>query len=450
MEDEKTIIVGAGLCGSLLGCYLAGHGRETFTFEKRGDLRKSEAERGRSINLALSARGIKALGLAGINEEIRAVSIPMPARGIHMPDGSFQLYPYSGRSGEYINSISRTDLNALLMDRYEQLSGTKIQFKTSCESVNFEANEISLKSTDTGQYSTTKYANLFGTDGAASAIRTALYSRHYASYYYQQDFLDYGYKELILPAGSKEVFKLEKNALHIWPRGHFMMIALPNLDGSFTVTLFLPLQGKDSFDEIDKSTGIKSYFDSHFKGIAPLFDDLDEQYSHNPIGMLGTIKCFPWSDGRGAMILGDAAHAIVPFYGQGMNAAFEDIFVLSQLINSDVEISPSIMDKLQNLRKPNTDAIADLAIDNFYEMRDKTGDALFQMKRNVETRLEKNFPRYYSKYSLVTFRDDIPYEEAMKRGRKQDEWLMNFLQTHTEVKDSDLASVAAELDQLKY
>lgn len=440
-ENKKVLIVGAGLCGSLLGCYLVKRGYEVEMYEKRNDLRLTTEERGRSINLALSSRGIRALEGAGIGQILKNICIPMYNRAIHVPGSDIGLFPYSGRQGEYINSISRSQLNEVLLDSFDQSGGRHVHFRAACTNINFESHLAYFDELDKGTITQVKYDYLFGTDGAASAVRHALYKRPIMSYSYQQDFLNYGYKELILPAGSGNSFQIEKNALHIWPRGHFMMIALPNLDGSFTVTLFLPLHGSDSFDEIDSNIGIEAYFEKYFKDIQPLFDDLEEQYAVNPIGMLGTIKCQPWTDGKNAIILGDAAHAIVPFYGQGMNAAFEDVRVLGDLLDDCGQMDDAFFNRLQSERRINTDAIADLAIDNFYEMRDRTGDLIFQAKRRLETRLEKNFPDYYSKYSLVTFRNDVPYHEAMVTGRKQDEWLMDYCAMHPEPGDSELKDI---------
>lgn len=440
-KSEKVVIVGAGLCGSLLGCYLVNRGFSVEIFEKRADLRKADAERGRSINLALSARGIRALDKAGIGRAVKNISIPMYGRAIHMPDRNVGIYPYSGRPGEYINSISRSQLNEVLLDKFEAIGGQHLHFRKSCSGVDFINKTVNFHDNVTDGMISVGYDYLFGTDGAASKVRQELFSIPYFSHSFQQEFLDYGYKELILPAGQNGDFLIEKNALHIWPRGHFMMIALPNLDGSFTVTLFLPLFGKDSFDEIDAGLGIAEYFKKYFGDLYPMFPDLEDQYLSNPIGKLGTIKCYPWTDGNSAFILGDAAHAIVPFYGQGMNAAFEDVRILDDKLELTGGIGPDFYKLLQESRKRNTDAIADLAIDNFYEMRDKTGDSVFQAKRGLETRLEKNFPEYYSKYSMVTFRDDLPYLDAMNQGRKQDEWLMKYCSNSPEIPDSELVNI---------
>ena len=424
---SKIVIAGGGLCGALAGAYLASNGYEIEVLERRTDLRLGTAETGRSINLALSARGIKALGLIGLDEELKLISIPMPVRALHQKDGTIYYVPYSGRSGEYINSISRTGLNALLLEKLSEFKNVKISFEAACTQVDFKNKFVGYSSN--GGHHSTSYDFLMGTDGAASVVRKNLYEQPFFSHTFQQEFLDYGYKELHIDPLKDGGFAIEKNALHIWPRGHLMMIALPNLDGSFTLTLFLPMKGEDSFETIDSGLGIKAYFEKHFNDATDLMPTLEQQYQANPIGHLGTIKCSPWSFNN-VCIMGDAAHAITPFYGQGMNCAFEDMLILSELMKQRGGLSAEVLHEFQQNRKQDTDAIADLAIDNFYEMRDHTANPIFLKKRMIETALEKTYPDYYSKYSMVTFRDDMSYHEAMTRGRKQDAWLMQYAESN--------------------
>lgn len=421
---EKVVIAGGGLCGALLGGVLAKEGYQIHLLEKRSDLRKGPAERGRSINLALSSRGIEALKLVGMDQAIKDLSIPMPVRALHQKDGTINEVPYSGRPGEYINSISRTGLNALLLDQLESFPNVVTQFESPVTAVDFTSSRVNYQSK--GVNHSSNYDFLFGTDGAASAVRKSLYDIPYFSHTFSQDFLDYGYKELSIDPADNDGFRILKNALHIWPRGHLMMIALPNLDGSFTVTLFLPMHGKDSFEAIDRGAGIKAYFNEHFKGAENYFDDLEGQYAANPIGYLGTIRCTPWSVSGNVLLMGDAAHAIVPFYGQGMNAAFEDVHVLHRIMKENGGLNNTSMTIFDQTRKADCNAIAELAIDNFYEMRDHTANPVFLKKRAIETQLEKMYPDYFSKYSMVTFRPDMPYSIAMSLGRKQDAWLMQF------------------------
>ncbi len=442
---SKIVIAGGGLCGSLLGAYLASQKHEVHVLEKRPDLRLGNADTGRSINLALSKRGIKALGLIGLDEELKKISIPMPVRALHQKDGTINYVPYSGREGEYINSISRTGLNALLLDKLTEYENVEVSFEADCNHIDFKNKTLNyLKD---GKSLSLNYDLLIGTDGAASAVRRNLYNYPFLSYSFQQEFLDYGYKELHIDPLEDNGFAIEKNALHIWPRGHLMMIALPNLDGSFTLTLFLPLRGPDSFESIDNDSGIIAYFEKYFQDATALMPGLVQQYAGNPIGHLGTIKCSPWSFDH-VSLMGDAAHAITPFYGQGMNSAFEDVLVLSKLMGSNGELDNEILKNFENHRKIDTDAIADLAIDNFYEMRDHTANPVFLQKRMIETALEKTYPDYYSKYSMVTFRDDLSYHDAMLRGRKQDEWLMEYCEKN-DFNIKDLDEIYAKLKDLK-
>jgi len=434
---SKIAVAGGGLCGSLLGAYLAKSGHEVHVLEKRSDLRKGNADVGRSINLALSKRGMQSLALIGLDEELKTISIPMPKRALHQKDGTINYVPYSGREGEYINSISRSGLNALLLDKLEEFENVRITFESDANHVDFKNKTVTYKAA--GEQQISEYDFLFGTDGAASSIRKNLYNKPFFSHTFQQEFLDYGYKELHIDPLKDGRFAIEKNALHIWPRGHLMMIALPNLDGSFTLTLFLPMKGDDSFEFIDNEIGIKAYFEKHFSDAVDLMPTLEQQYAVNPIGHLGTIKCSPWS-GENVCIMGDAAHAITPFYGQGMNCAFEDVLVLSKMMKGSTELNNELIFEWQKKRKIDTDAIADLAIDNFYEMRDHTANPVFLKKRMIETALEKIYPDYYSKYSMVTFRDDMSYSDAMTKGRKQDEWLMNYCQNN-EFDPEDLSKI---------
>ena len=420
---SKIVIAGGGLCGSLLGTYLAQNNHQVIVLEKRSDVRLGTAEAGRSINLALSSRGIKALNLIGFGKELAEISIPMPVRCLHQKDGSINLVPYSGRQGEYINSISRSGLNAVLLNYLERNKDVEIKFNSEVHKIDYDSNELHYKDIN-GSHSLS-YEFLFGTDGAGSIVRQNLFNLKLEEQKIDISFLDYGYKELHIEPTNDGGFAIEKNALHIWPRGQFMMIALPNLDGSFTMTLFLPLKGLNSFEEIDNTIGITTYFQQNFPDILDKIPSLEEQYAKNPIGPLGTVKCSPWNY-RNTCLFGDAAHAITPFYGQGMNCAFEDVLFLSELIGQNNRLSESTLELFASQRKVNGDAIADLAIDNFYEMRDHTANPIFLRKRQLETALEKNFQDYFSKYSMVTFRPDINYNEAMVKGRIQDEWLMDY------------------------
>lgn len=453
---EKTIIIGAGLAGSLLAIYLAKRDMQVDVFEARGDMRLAEAAAGRSINLALSDRGIAALREVGMDEYMLAEAIPMTGRMIHTVSGETKLQPYSGRKGEYINSISRGGLNIALINEAEKYPNVQFVFNESCLDLDCESGDVTFESGRTIRSDT-----VIATDGAGSKVRQAM-EKQMAEFDSSSVFLDHGYKELHIPSGdAANKFLIEKNALHIWPRNRFMMIALPNLDGSFTCTLFLADRGgnpngsegarnaelqksddtlptgrvsasEPSFDQLTDDTAVINFFKREFPDVLPLMPTLTEDFFANPTGDLGTLKCWPWNVEGKALLLGDSAHAMVPFYGQGMNCAFEDVRVLASLIDKQITAAglntnvewQSIYEEYGKLRKPNTDAIQDMAEENFYEMRDAVADPIFQRKRAIETKLEQTFPDYFSKYSMVTFREDLPYSEAKRRGNAQDELLM--------------------------
>jgi len=447
MNTSPIIIIGAGLCGSLLAIRMAQRGYRVVLCEKRPDPRRTNAVAGRSINLALSNRGLRALQAAGLADIVRPLCIPMTGRMVHSLGQEPVLAPYSGRSGEYINSISRGGLNAALLDRAATFPNIDMHFEYDCTTVDVERATATFFDTTRQQQVILRGDVVFGTDGSGSALRRSMMARTGDLLFnYAQDFLRHGYKELSIPASASGSFAIEKNALHIWPRGTYMVIALPNLDGSFTVTVFLPFQGENSFQALDTPEKAKKFFEAQFPDLLALIPDFTAAYFSNPTGNLGTVKCYPWQAFGKTLLLGDAAHAIVPFYGQGMNASFEDVTVLDDLITTlgDSDWS-ALFSAFQDARKPDTDAIADLATDNFYEMRDQVANPVFQRKRRLETQLEQRFPHYFSKYSLVTFRDDVPYRQAMAQGRRQDEWLMQFCAA-SEQTEWDLDAVFGQLD----
>jgi kynurenine 3-monooxygenase len=436
---EKILVIGAGLCGTLLAVRLAQRGYQVELHEKRPDMRKTSMIAGRSINLALSNRGLKALRLIGMEEQVQEACIPMPGRLIHPIQGDMLFAPYSGRKGEFINSVSRGGLNCQLLDEAEKYPNLSLQFNSGCTAVDLKAARATFRDEQTGAITTKEATVVFGTDGSGSALRQAMLAQTpQLLFNYSQDFLQHGYKELHIPPGADGGWQIEKNALHIWPRGSYMVIALPNMDGSFTVTLFLPYDGTPGFKQLENDAEIRQFFQEKFADIVPLLPNLTDDFKQNPTGNLGTIKCYPWQAFGKTLLLGDAAHAIVPFYGQGMNASFEDVVVLDQFIEQYQGDWATILPEFENLRKRETDAIADLAVDNFYEMRDHTANPVFQRKRLLETRLEQTFPDYFSKYSLVTFRDDVNYADAMLRGRKQDELLMKICEHSDTNWDLDL------------
>lgn len=415
---KNVTIVGAGLVGSLLSIYLSKRGYQVSVYERRGDMRKEDTVAGRSINLALSDRGIKALEEVGLMEEIRKICIPMHGRYLHNADGTTAFQPY-GKEGQFINSVSRGELNKKLMDLAEQ-HGAKIFFNEMCKSIDWQKEEINFENTLNHKPQTTNFQLLFGSDGAYSAARLTHHLQH-DRFQYQQYFIDFGYKELNIPAGEGGIFLMEKNALHIWPRGNYMLIALPNVDGSFTCTLFFPFEGDPSFASLDTSEKVRSFFKKTFTDAEQLMPTLEEDFFKNPTSSLVTVKCFPWlRDGKFALI-GDAAHAIVPFFGQGMNCGFEDCSVLDSLIDKHKEDWPAILQEYQSLRKPDADAIADLALNNFVEMRDKVADPRFLLQKKIEAAFSKKYPdKWIPAYAQVTFSPQIRYSSALVNGRKQE------------------------------
>lgn len=428
MKDH-ILIIGAGLCGSLLALRMAQRGHEVTLVEKRPDLRKVTQDAGRSINLALSDRGLKGLRLVGVEEEAKKLCIPMNGRMIHNKDGNTFLSPYSGRKDEYINSISRPGLNMLLLNALDKMQEVTMHFNMACEEVDLENAGATFKNTETGMTVQFKGEVLIGTDGAGSVVRKSLFEHRKFLFSFSQQWLTHGYKELEIPPAEDGGYRTYKNALHIWPRGEDMLIALPNLDGSFTVTLFLPYDNSQyCFNSLTSKEKVLEYFQKEFPDALELIPPLAEEYFQNPTGALGTIKCTPWSCYGKSLVMGDAAHAIVPFYGQGMNASFEDVVVFDSILNDYEGDWNQVFSQYEKVRKKDTDAIADLALDNFHEMKEHTASALFQQKRKLEIAFETQLAnRYYSKYSLVTFNEDIPYSEALKRGRAQDKAILNLL-----------------------
>lgn len=417
MKKEVTII-GAGLVGSLLSIYLSKRGYQVKIYERRPDMRTAAISAGKSINLALSDRGIKALEEVGIMEEIRKISIPMHGRFLHNTDGS-NAYQAYGKEGQFINSVSRGELNKKLMDLAEE-HGVTIFFNQKCESIDWKKNEISFEDQSNAARLTFTFQLLFGSDGAFSAARLAHQLQH-DRFQYQQYYIDFGYKELNIPPASNGGFLMEKNALHIWPRGNYMLIALPNTDGSFTCTLFFPFEGAASFASIDTKEKLEDFFKSTFKDVYEIMPGLGNDFFTNPTSSLVTVKCFPWVREDRFALIGDAAHAIVPFFGQGMNCGFEDCSVLDSLIGKHGEDWEKILAEYQTLRKPDADAIAELALNNFVEMRDKVADPKFLLQKKVEAAFSKKHPdKWTPAYSQVTFSPHIRYSDALRNSIKQE------------------------------
>ena len=417
-ESKNIIILGAGLVGSLLSIFLAKRGFNVHIYERRSDMRTENISAGRSINLALSDRGWRALRKAGIDSEIRNVAIPMQGRMMHSLKGEITSQPY-GEKGQSIYATSRGLLNSVLMTEAEK-NGVSIHFKKRCTDVDLEN---SIAHFDDEQI---KSQIIISADGAFSVARLQL-QLSTDRFEYSQHYLNHGYKELIIPPGKENTFLMEKNFLHIWPRGGYMLIALPNLDGSFTCTFFFPFEGKDSFSSIKSKKDCAEFFGRIFPDVVPLMPTLEEDFFTNPTGSLVTVKCFPWSYKDKLCLLGDAAHAIVPFYGQGMNCGFEDCTVFDELMDKYNNDWKTIFSEFQNIRKKDADAIAELAYMNFIEMRDKVGSYQFLLQKKIEARMHEKHPaKWLPLYSQVTF-SDIPYSDALANGKKQEEIMKKIM-----------------------
>jgi len=447
-KRQNILIIGAGLCGSLLALRLGQRGYNVTVYEMRPDIRKVDISAGRSINLAFSDRGIKAIKLVGIQDKVKPLCIPMNGRMLHDLEGNTTLAPYSGREHEYINSISRGQLNALLLDEAEKHDNVSIYFNKKCKSINFEKTTATFKDYESGKEFVEDADIIIGTDGAGSALRKSYYLGKKFLFSFSQDWLSHGYKELSILPDKKGSYKTYKNALHIWGREAFMLIALPNLDGSFTVTLFLSFdEGEYNFNNLTTKKRVLQFFETYFRDALELMPNLVDDFFENPTSPLGTVKCSPWHYKGNTLLMGDAAHAIVPFYGQGMNASFEDVVEFDKVLDEGHSDWETVFKIYEKNRKKDTDAIADLAIDNFYEMKGHVNHANFREKRNLEMTFEKTFPNEYSsKYSLVTFNEDIGYREAMLRGRAQDKAILNMLADGTLNLNDDLK---LNLDKVK-
>ena len=416
VENPKINIVGAGLGGALMAAYLGKAGYDVELYERRPDQREIGAFGGKSINLAVSARGIHALEEIGIAEKVLESAIPMRGRMIHSPSGGLSFQPYDKDRSRCINSISRAGLNMALLDAAEQYAGVRVHFDAKCVDADVEAPSATFRKGASDETFTADGDILIGADGAFSAVRGAM--QRLDRFDYRQDYLRHGYKELVIPPGLKGEFLLEKNALHIWPRQSFMMIALPNADATFTCTLFWPFEGPVSFAALKTSDQIQRFFEREFPDAAALMPSLVEDYQRNPVGSLVTVRCGPWHCGGKTVLVGDAAHAIVPFYGQGMNAGFEDCTALSACIAEHAPDWGRAFERYFAMRKEHSDAIADLAIANFLEMRDHAASAGFRAQKRVERFLHGFVPGYVPLYTMVSF-TRIPYAEAVRRARRQ-------------------------------
>jgi kynurenine 3-monooxygenase len=435
-SSKSVTLIGTGLNGPLLAILLIQRGFSVELYERRPDMRQVRVSAGRSINLALSTRGIHGLQQAGLWERMRNIIIPMRGRMMHSVAGDLTFQPYGKDESEVINSISRGELNIALMNAAEE-QGAVIHFNQRCTGYDQKTGAIRLRDEETGEESIREVGVVIGCDGSASAIRSEMLKL--SRFNFSQQYLDYGYKELTIPAGPGGEHLIETHALHIWPRGNHMLIALPNIDGTFACILFLPFDGADSFASLTGLEEVIRFFQSRFPDAIPLMPQLAENYFSNPTGAMVTIKCSPWHVDGKALLLGDAAHAIVPFFGQGLNCGFEDCTALVELLDRHGADWPRVFTEFENDRKRNTDAIADMAIENFIEMRDRVADPRFLFRKKVELALEAKYPQLFvPKYAMVTFHR-IPYSVALARGAVQDRMLAELCASINRVDDLDWA-----------
>ena len=420
----KFVLVGSGLAGGLLAAYLGRRGYDVDLYERRADPREGNIVGGRSINLAISTRGIHALERIGIADEALRHAIPMRGRMIHDKSGTLHFAPYDVDPKKCINSIGRASLNAAVIEAAQRYPNVRVHFNHKCTDVDLDEAVCHLE-TETGKL-TARGDAVIGVDGAFSAVRASM-QQNIDNFQYDESYLAHGYKELTIPPGPDDSWQMEKNALHIWPRKSFMMIALPNPDGSFTCTLFWEFEGPRSFATTKTEDDVRRFFDEEFPDAVPLMPTLLEDFKNNPTGSLVTIRCAPWYYRDRACLLGDAAHAVVPFYGQGMNAAFEDCVVLDECLEKFPNNRERVFAEYFSRRKENADALADLAIGNFIEMRDKTASRAFRAKKKLDHFLEAALPgMYLPLYTMVTF-TRVPYAQAARRARLQDRILCTAL-----------------------
>ena len=433
---EKVTLVGGGLAGSLMSIYLAKRGYEVYIYERRGDMRSGNYIGGRSINLALSTRGLRGLAKVGLDQDVLDISIPMTGRMMHSVDGALKYQPY-GKDGQAIYSVSRGQLNIKLLQLADQYPNIHMFFNCKCVATNLETCETTYVN-EQGETIVDKADVVLGTDGAFSALRDSM--QRTARFNFSQTYENYGYKDFEIVPNANSDFQLDKNCLLIWPRQSFMMIALPNPGGNFTCTLFMPFDGNPGIDQLTTAEEISAFFQLHFPDAMSMMPGLVDDYMNNPTGVLATMRCYPWVRGNNAL-MGDSAHAVVPFYGQGMNCSFEDCVVLDECIEELGGEWGSVLDAYQKLRKPNADAIANLALQNFVEMRDLVGSDAFLYKKKVEHMLSEKHPDLFvSQYERVTF-STRDYAEALAFGELNDRVLESIIHNKWEEKLDDRAFV---------
>ncbi len=440
IKNAKTAtVIGAGLVGSLWAIYLKNAGYHVNVFERRSDMRLNKISAGKSINLATSYRGWKALDELGIGDEIRKIAIPMYGRTLHHQNGDTAYQPY-GNNNQAIYSVSRGDINSKLMSIAEENSNVKIYFNQECVAVNLDLGKAVFKDTTTGVTKEVVADVVFATDGAFSAARYNGFQK-LDRFNYSQNYIPDGYREILLPANEDGSFKLSVETLHIWPRGRFMLIALPNFDGSFTCTLFMPFDGHEHcFNNLTSKEKVNTFFKELFPDFYELMPNVADSWEDHPLSSLAIIRCFPWTRGKVAL-MGDAAHATVPFFGQGMNCGFEDCSVMWSLMQKHAENWDAIFNEYETLRKPNGDAVQDLSLQNYIVMRDKVADPDFLLLQKIERRINFLYPdAYFPLYSMVSF-TDISYHTALTKGNEQENKIKQLISENSITKDTPDAKI---------
>jgi kynurenine 3-monooxygenase len=440
MTEESLQIFGAGLCGSLLSIMLAKRGLDVMVYERQKDSRRADTPAGRSINLAMSARGINALKHAGIFSQVEAMLVPMRGRFVHHEDGATELQEYGQRPEEQIYSVSRGDLNRILLTAAEE-AGVEIHFEH--EALRLEDDGAHVVNHADGNENIVSLTPMIAADGAGSVFRRALHES--GAIKATDALLDHSYKELTMPAGQNGEYQLENGALHIWPRGGFMLIALPNPGGDFTLTLFLPNEGPHSFPKLQSADEIDAFFKTFFADVHALLPDLVSMFKRNPVGILGTVRCDGWHDAGRVLLVGDAAHAVVPFHGQGMNLAFEDCVLLDQILGKAELPWDEVFTRFESGQVANANAIADMALENYVEMRDTVRNPKYVLQKELAFELERRLPtRFIPRYSMVMFHAEIPYAAAQQRGEIQADLLQELTRNADEIGQIDIDAAERE------